>query len=47
MKCKREDCEAGVQKTRFESNNEKVFDEEGLCMACSELKAEMQREAAN
>ncbi|GAH10115.1 unnamed protein product, partial [marine sediment metagenome] len=46
MKCKREDCNQGPQGSRYESDNEKCFDDEGLCLACSEFKDDMQREAA-
>lgn len=39
-KCKNPDC-------NFKSNEMSDYDDEGYCLACSEIKSEMQREAAN
>ena len=38
--CKNPDC-------NFKSDNMKDYDDEGYCLACSEIKSDMQREAAN
>ncbi len=39
-KCKNKEC-------KFKSDNQKDYDDEGYCMACSEIKSDIKRETSN